>query len=448
MNQQSGHARADGNDPQSLAQIAERHVRNGRLDLAEVKNREAIALDPQHYAAHNNLGNILRHTGRLSEALRHFARAFEINPTDAVVAHNLAMVLAEQFRFSEAVPFHRHAVDLNPSSVDAQSALAFSLSQLAEHEAAERHYNEALKIDPLHFHARINLGLALADQGRAAQALEQAEVLACAQTMIGFPHKAFGILLARAGRSEAARSCFERHLSCHPGDADEIAMLLATVGGALPGRATDRQISELYALQADRWDKAAAATGGYQGHRLIAAALPQLNALQADTVIDVGCGTGLVGALLRPHVRHLIGVDMSEPMLAQARQKNVYDSLHCADLMAYLTAHPDSCDVVTSAATLIHFGRLDAVFEAVARCLRPRGLFVFTVFPNDDDPCAVAAGTLNGQAQGGCFRHGADYIAGAAATCGLTVELLSREVHEFARKAAVPGLVVALRKAG
>ena len=165
-------------------------------------------------------------------------------------------------------------------------------------------------------------------------------------------------------------------------------------------------------------------------------------------MVDAGCGTGLVGELLRAETRHLIGVDMSEPMLAQARLKNVYDELHPLDLIEYMNSHPRSCDVVVSAATLIHFGDLNAVFEAVARCLRTGGLFVFTAFPNDDDPGAVAIGTLNGLAQGGCFRHGADYIARIAAKHGLGIELLRRETHEYARKAPIPGLVVALRLLG
>ena len=49
-------------------------------------------------------------------------------------------------------------------------------------------------------------------------------------------------------------------------------MLLATVGGDLPARATERQLSGLYAMQAERWDKGAAGGGGYQGHRLVAEA--------------------------------------------------------------------------------------------------------------------------------------------------------------------------------
>ena len=139
---------------------------------------------------------------------------------------------------------------------------------------------------------------------------------------------------------------------------------------------------------------------------------------------------------------------MSDAMLAQARQKNIYDALHLGDLIDYLSSHKQSADVITSAATLIHFGDLNPVFAAAAQCLRPGGLFVFTAFPNDDDPGAVAVGTLNGLAQGGCFRHGADYLAGTPAAYGFSVELVRREAHEYVGNTPISGLVVALRLNG
>ena len=448
MNRSQRRVLAKSRDPQNLGQVAELHKKAGRLDKAEAMYREAIALDPRCYEAHNNLGTILKDTGRLPEAMRHFVLAFQINPGDAAVAFNLAVGLSAQHHFGEAVPLYREAIALRPSYADAHFGLAFALTQLAEHDESDRHYMEALKIDPMHFEARVNLGIAFVERGKVVEAFEQAEILARAETVPGFPHKAFGVLLARAGCPDGAKLCFENHLSRHPGDRDDIAMLLASVGGALPPRATDQQISRLYTSRADGWDNGAAGATGYQGHRLVAAALSALNVHGADTMVDAGCGTGLVGELLRPQARHLVGVDMSEPMLAQARLKNVYDELHQGDLIEYLNGHPAKSDVIVSAATLIHFGDLDAVFEAVAQCLRPRGLFVFTAFPNDDDPDAVAVATLNGLGQGGCFRHGPDYIARIAAKHRLDVALLRREIHEYARKAPIHGLIVALRRVG
>jgi predicted TPR repeat methyltransferase len=446
MNRNDRRALAKRKDPLSLLCVADAHMRAGRLKRAEELNREAIALDPQCYEAHNNLGNILRHTGRTTEALGHFSLAFRINPNVAVVAYNLAMALSELNRFSEALPFHREAAALDPASADAHSTLAFSLAQLAEYAEAEQHYLRALQIDPLHFAARINLGFALIEQERIAQATEHAQLLAQADSAPGFPHKSFGILLARLGCADDARTFFERHLLAHPQERDEITMLLAAVGGALPARATDQQIVHLYdSSRADGWDKASSADNGYRGHRLVATALAECASHRLETILDAGCGTGLVGELLRPHARRLIGIDMSDAMLAQARQKLVYDELRCGDLLNYMAGHPGSCDAIASAATLVHFGELDPIFAAARQCLRPGGLFVFTVFPNDDDEGAVAIGTLNGLAQGGCFRHGAEYIATTAEACGLTVHVLRRDIHEYARKAPIPGMVVALR---
>ena len=53
-------------------------------------------------------------------------------------------------------------------------------------------------------------------------------------------------------------------------------------------------------------------------------------------MLDAGCGTGLCGPLIAPYARRLVGVDLSERMLAQARARDVYDELVKGELTAYL----------------------------------------------------------------------------------------------------------------
>ncbi|MET0968178.1 MAG: tetratricopeptide repeat protein, partial [Tardiphaga sp.] len=294
MNRNQRRAMAKSKDPQNMARAALLHKQGGQLNKAEQKYREAIVRDPGCYEAHNNLGNLLHESGRIVEATRHFALAFQINPKDAKVAFNLAVGLSAQNHFKHAIPVYLEAIKLDPGYADAQSGLAFTLTQLAEYGAAEHHFAEALKINPLHFEARVNLALALVDQGKVVEAFDHAQILSRAETATGFPHKSFGILLARAGCPDGAKLCFENHLARNPGDRDETAMLLASVGGALPSRATEQQLFKLYTSRADGWDSGAAEEAGYQGHRLVAAALQQLNPHHLDTVVDAGCGTGLV----------------------------------------------------------------------------------------------------------------------------------------------------------
>lgn len=62
---------------------------------------------------------------------------------------------------------------------------------------------------------------------------------------------------------------------------------------------------------------------------LLAGALPD----PSVRVVDLGCGTGAVGARLAEHgVRHVTGLDLSPEMLEVARTKAVYEHLAVADL--------------------------------------------------------------------------------------------------------------------
>jgi len=439
---------AKSRNPRDIAALGEHYQRSGQARKAEEAYRDAIARDPQCFEAINNLGQILQERGRIAEATEHFVRARTLRPSDVRIVVNLARAIMAQQRFREAAVMFRQAVELDPRFGDAQLGLALALSDMGQHAEAEPHYLQGIQIDPLNWTARIYFGLALAAQGKIAEAYAQADVLVRAETAPGFPHKAFGILLARINCPDGARACFETHLLHHPGDEDEIVMLLATVGGELPERASDRQVARIYSARAEQWDNGAGGAAGYQGHRLVANALAELGGENAASVIDLGCGTGLVGELLRASAGRLIGVDLSEPMLAQARQKNIYDELHCAELLDYLDRHRASCEVITSAATLIHFGDLDAIFAASRRCLKPGGRFVFTLFPNDENPEGVSVGALDGLGQGGCFRHGDGYVTRTAAGNGLSVELMRRATHEYANGAPMDGLVVSLRRDG
>ena len=91
-------------------------------------------------------------------------------------------------------------------------------------------------------------------------------------------------------------------------------------------------------------------------------------------MLDAGCGTGLCGPLVAPYARRLVGVDLSEGMLKQAAEKNVYDALVKAELTEYLGDHRDAFDLIVSADTLVYFGDLAGVLAAAARAAAGRAV--------------------------------------------------------------------------
>ena len=65
--------------------------------------------------------------------------------------------------------------------------------------------------------------------------------------------------------------------------------------------------------------------------------------------IDIGCGTGLAGPLLRGGCQHLVGIDLSPRMLQKAAGRKTYDALVEADILAWLSETRERFDLVFAA---------------------------------------------------------------------------------------------------
>jgi len=74
---------------------------------------------------------------------------------------------------------------------------------------------------------------------------------------------------------------------------------------------------------------------GYSAHVIGANAFAAVNPDRHLRIIDIGCGTGLVGVELRRHgFTQVDGLDISADMLSQAATKQVYGQLLAGDVMA------------------------------------------------------------------------------------------------------------------
>ena len=112
----------------------------------------------------------------------------------------------------------------------------------------------------------------------------------------------------------------------------------------------------------------------------IAQTLTQLLNNKNAVILDAGAGTGLVGeALFKQGYTNLTAVDLSEKMLALAKEKNVYQDLHQGNLEEPIFGDSTSFDVIIAAGVFAYAHAGPKVLDNLFTLLSNKGLFLLTI---------------------------------------------------------------------
>ena len=400
--------------------------------------RTILEAAPDHADALHFSGVLAHQQARSEEAVALIERSLELEPDRADWYSNLGIVLQDRVELDDAIAAYERAIELDPDHANAHSNLGVVLRAKGKVVEAEAAYRAAIRIDPDHADAYHNLGVLLNGQKR------QPEAALCFSKVITLRprHPEARRLLALAhhtlGEVDKAVEVFEEWLRDEPDDPIARHMLAACSGRDVPQRASDAYIEKTFDSFAASFD-AKLAKLLYRAPALVAEMLEDAGegASRSLDVLDAGCGTGLCGPLVAPYARRLVGVDLSERMIEQARARNVYDELVRRELTTYLRDHAGAFDVIVSADTLVYFGRLEDAVAAAGNALRARGRLVFTV----EELRGAGREADYSISPNGRYRHARAYVERVLAEAGLQPEIVPAELRLEAGE-PVPGLVV------
>jgi predicted TPR repeat methyltransferase len=415
--------------------------KHGKLAEAAQVYRQVLEAAPGHPDALHFSGVLAHQEGRSDEAVTLIEQSLAADPEQADCHSNLGIVHRDCGRLDRAVESYRRAIAINPRHANAYNDLGIVLRAQGRVEEAEQAYRTAIEIVPEHIGAYHNLGTLLAGIGRTKEAV----VCYCKVTTLSANQPETRRLLAMAhctlGETEKAVEIFRQWVAEEPNHPIARHMLAACSGEAVPGRASDAFVETLFDAFASSFDSKLAALS-YRAPSIVGAMVTDSGFEPAKTlaVLDAGCGTGLCGPLVAPYARTLTGVDLSARMLAQAKEKGVYDDLVKAELSAFLAAHPAEYDLIVSADTLVYFGDLSGVFHAAEAALLPGGLFIFTVEAQDDAE-AEPGYVLHNH---GRYGHARGYVERELAAAGFSFEIVNAELRMEAGE-PVAGLAVRAR---
>jgi predicted TPR repeat methyltransferase len=233
-----------------------------------------------------------------------------------------------------------------------------------------------------------NLGLYHLRRGNIADAMMRFRLALWIKPGQAMAYYQLGRCYLLEERPEKAHASFTQALAADPGCQEAKFMVAAMAEDALPTDIPSSIIEEHFTVLAPQYD-IQAEEYNYQSPAYIAreVAAHAAGKEQALHILDLGCGTGLVGQAMKEQLPFAIltGVDINAEMLTRAQAKlfherPVYRQLIRADMLPYMAEGKAEYEAITASASL-HFVRdLTPALRAIHGRLKNNGVFVGTVY--------------------------------------------------------------------
>ena len=177
---------------------------SGKIDEALKHFGRSLKLAPNSAEIHNNVGNVLCELGKIDEAIEHYEKALSLKTNFSEAHYNLATVLLEQGKLDEAITELRESLRLDPENADALSSLGFALAQQGNFDEAVKYYRKAIEMEPDNVITCGRLGLALSGQGKIDEAIEKFLIVLRERPEDAEMQCNVAILLERQGKTNQA----------------------------------------------------------------------------------------------------------------------------------------------------------------------------------------------------------------------------------------------------
>lgn len=375
--------------------------------------QNALVLQPDYAVAYNSIGNILYTQKKFEEAQKYYEQAIKFNPHFINAHYNLANIFLLQQDTKTALEHLNIILKNDPQHANTNHLIAQIFYQQGDLTNAKNHYEEALKIDShnataLHNLASIylklgnpqkalkyflrklpveadtetyyNIGVIYMNQQLTSEAIQYFNEAVKLNPNHLFAHVNLGASYLKIEDYQNAILHYQEALRINP-ENREYSYIVNALNNPdlLPNAAPQEFVKNLFAQYAPYYEQHLFLLGYNTPEMLYKAIVgligPENNSL---TILDLGCGTGLIGEKFRLLAKKLIGIDLAEEMVAIARQKEVYDELLVADILTAITQHQD-LDLIIAADTFVYIGDLEQIFAQSKAALKPNGILAFTI---------------------------------------------------------------------
>ena len=357
---------------------AREQIAQGDLKNAAQTLNKANAQWPQDARVFMLGGLLAEKAGNVKGAFEALRKSVSLAPDWGPGLLELALLLARQNQFKEAVETAEKVALIEPQNLQVLAGVVDIAHRAGHYEMAIRHLRRGLELVPGDVMLRRLLAADLSSLGQHEESLALWGALVAenpqdSKTLIGRVQACVA-----AGKPADAEQDTAVLLSLAPDDA-VYQYYAQLASGETPRQQPAELTRPMFDNMAEFYDLHMVRGLKYQLPKQVGDQILARHPEKKINVLDLGCGTGLLGVCLGRLDGALVGVDPSMKMIDQAARHNVYDRFHTVNLHDALRETPDGLyQVIAALDVFIYAGDVTEAIPNALRVLVPGGMMVFS----------------------------------------------------------------------
>ena len=323
-------------------------------------------------------GIFFHKAGNIQEAELIYQSILKIKK-DPIILHLLGVIKYQREEYSESIKLIEESLCLQPKYPAALSNLGNAYRKTGNYEKAIDCYNKSLIYNSNFIDALSNLGsLYIKINNYDLAEYNLIKALEINQNFID-ALKNISSLYLMQNKFNAASEIYKKILKLDPFNVEAKYLYSALTGENLTSPPIE-YIENLFDNYSNDFEDHLINKLHYETPRLLSEKLSNyLDKNLKFKILDLGCGSGLVGVELKEITLVIDGVDISSGMLNQAKKKGIYSNLFKRDIIHFLENNYHKYDLIVSSDVFNYFGDLNSVFKNIKNSLNDNGFFCFTV---------------------------------------------------------------------
>ena len=403
--------------------------KNQEVAPAITQFNNVLAIDERNISAMFYLGLINLADENLEKAAKFFQEVLAVNSEHVESLVNLGVIALKQNKPQVAIDYFTKALALDENNLEARNNLAATFVHNDRYENALKYYENLLKEDPENVEYLYNTGVAQMGLGHIEIAVRMfMQVLEIQGEHFGALSNLAAIKMRNNDKPSAIK-LLQRALKVEPNNKTTQFMLQALMQKQEQVATCTDYARDLFNHYAMYYEKHMQETLQYKLPEKLWEILNMLKLESFDKVLDLGCGTGLCGDVLKSFTDYLVGVDIADKMLSVAKSKGIYKKLIAADIFEFLGESAEQYDLIIAADVLPYFGSLDSLFASIQSRLSDNGIFIFSTEISAEEQWQVQESIR--------FSHSPHYIS---KLCDANNLILEYKEQTIARQQDAQGL--------